>query len=234
MVELAYASPYEHSRSRSHSPCTATTGSCAGRSWRESKAASPAPGAPISQLLSGSPVEDATYQFGIDLMREGLDDPAFSWFVSQCQQCSEAAQTVLGRWVLMSLIEAGRASEALDLALDLRPAHAAHPGLLLLALLAAMDARRPIDIGGGNRGRPAARQRGALRRVAGKPRRAAHAAAQGTGWPYTVSLSDRATVLRGLVSRKARRGEDGRGWATRPARPGPSSALSDVARRLGR
>ena len=95
-----------------------------------------------------SPVEDATYQFGIDLLREGLGDPAFAWFVSQCQQSPEGAQTVLGRWVLMSLIEAGRASEALDLALTFAPANASHPDYYLLALLAALESRRPIDVAG--------------------------------------------------------------------------------------
>ena len=94
------------------------------------------------------PVEDALYQFGIDLLREGLGDPAFSWFVGQCQQSPEAAQAVLGRWILISLIEAGRASEALDLALTFAPANAAHPDYYFLALLAALDARRPIDVAG--------------------------------------------------------------------------------------
>jgi glycosyltransferase involved in cell wall biosynthesis len=97
---------------------------------------------------SEAPVEDATYQFGIDLLREGLGDPAFSWFVGQCQQSPQAAQTVLGRWVLMSLLEAGRASEALDLALTFAPANASHPDYYLLALLAAFESRRPIDVAG--------------------------------------------------------------------------------------
>ncbi|MGA3214635.1 MAG: glycosyltransferase family 4 protein [Acidimicrobiales bacterium] len=99
-------------------------------------------------LRSELPVEDATYQFGIDLLREGLSDPAFSWFVGQCQQSPAACQAVLGRWILMSLIEAGRAEEALDLAFTFAPANAAHPDYYVLALLAALDAGRPIDVAG--------------------------------------------------------------------------------------
>ena len=94
------------------------------------------------------PVEDSEYQFGIDLLREGLGDHAFSWFVGQCQQSCAAAQATIGRWVVLSLIEAGRASEALDLALTFAPANASHPDYYFLALLAALEARRPIDIVG--------------------------------------------------------------------------------------
>jgi glycosyltransferase involved in cell wall biosynthesis len=92
-------------------------------------------------------VEDAHYQFGIDLLREGLADVAFEWFVGQCQQSPEAAQTVLGRWILLSLIESGRASEALDLAMTFAPSNASHPDYYVLALRAALDARRPVDVG---------------------------------------------------------------------------------------
>jgi glycosyltransferase involved in cell wall biosynthesis len=93
-----------------------------------------------------SPVEDAAYQFGIDLLREGLGEAAFSWFVGQCQQCSEAEQLLIGRWILISLIEAGRSSEALDLAMTFAPANGAHPDYYYLALWAALESRRPVDI----------------------------------------------------------------------------------------
>ena len=148
LVELAYASPYQQFAIPVSQPLHDDYRLVRWKVVARKLGGFPGTGRAYLPAASGSPIEDATYQFGIDLMREGLDDPAFSWFVSQCQQCSEAAQTVLGRWVLMSLIEAGRASEALDLALTFAPAHAAHPDYYLLALLAAMDARRPIDIGG--------------------------------------------------------------------------------------
>ena len=148
LVELAYASPYEQFAIPVSQPLHGEYRLVRWKVVARKKGGFPGTGRAYLPAASASSVEDATYQFGIDLMREGLDDPAFSWFVSQCQQCSEAAQTVLGRWVLMSLIEAGRASEALDLALTFAPAHAAHPDYYLLALLAAMEARRPIDIAG--------------------------------------------------------------------------------------
>ncbi len=92
------------------------------------------------------PVEDASYQFGIDLMREGLFDAAFSWFAAQCQQSPESAQPVLGRWVLLSLIEAGRACEAFSLAATISPLNAAYPDYHYLTLLAALEARHPVDV----------------------------------------------------------------------------------------
>ena len=92
------------------------------------------------------PIEDARYQFGIDLMREGLFDAAFSWFAGQCQQSPESAQAILGRWVLLSLIESGRASEALSLATTLAPLNASYPDYYYLTLLAALEARRPVDV----------------------------------------------------------------------------------------
>ena len=95
---------------------------------------------------SESPVEDARYQFGIDLLREGLGDAAFAWFAGQCQQSQEAEQPILGRWVLLSLIEAGRAADALGLAMTLTPANASYPDYYFLSLLAALEARRPADL----------------------------------------------------------------------------------------
>jgi len=95
---------------------------------------------------SQSPVDDARYQFGIDLLREGLYDAAFSWFAGQCQQSPEPAQAILGRWVLLSLIEGGRASEALSLAMHLAAGNAAFADYYYLGLLATLEARRPVDV----------------------------------------------------------------------------------------
>jgi glycosyltransferase involved in cell wall biosynthesis len=92
------------------------------------------------------PIEDSRYQFGIDLLREGFADEAFSWFVGQCQQSAAAFETSLGRWVLLSLIEAGRASDAMDLATIYLAAHPSHPDYYLLLVLAARAAQRPIDV----------------------------------------------------------------------------------------
>jgi glycosyltransferase involved in cell wall biosynthesis len=91
-------------------------------------------------------VEDSTYQFGVDLLREGLADDAFAWFVGQCQQAPGAAEASLGRWILLSLIEAGRPSDAMDLATLLISAYASHPDYYLLAVLAAHEASRPVDV----------------------------------------------------------------------------------------
>jgi len=148
LCELARTSPYEHLAVPVSQPLHGDYRLVRWKVVTSKKDGFPGTAKAYLPAVSESLVEDATYQFGIDLMREGLDDPAFSWFVSQCQQCSETAQAVLGRWVLISLIEAGRPSEALDLALTFAPAHAAHPDYYLLALIAALEARRPIDIAG--------------------------------------------------------------------------------------
>jgi glycosyltransferase involved in cell wall biosynthesis len=91
-------------------------------------------------------IEDSTYQFGVDLLREGLAADAFTWFVGQCQQAPGAAEACLGRWILLSLIEAGRPSDAMDLATLLLSAYSSHPDYYLLAALAAKQAERPIDV----------------------------------------------------------------------------------------
>jgi hypothetical protein len=91
-------------------------------------------------------IEDSPYQFGVDLLREGLADDAFTWFVGQCQQAPGAAEACLGRWILLSLIEAGRPSDAMDLATLLLSAYSSHPDYYLLAALAAKRAERSIDV----------------------------------------------------------------------------------------
>lgn len=91
-------------------------------------------------------VEDCTFQFGVDLLREGFADDAFTWFVGQCQQAPGDAEACLGRWILLSLIEAGRASDATDLATLLVAAHASHPDYYLLAARAAQVAGRFVDM----------------------------------------------------------------------------------------
>ena len=148
LAELAYASPYEQFAVPVSQPLDGDYRLVRWKVVARKKGGFSGIAKAYLPAASESSIEDATYQFGIDLMREGLDDPAFSWFASQCQQCPESAQAVLGRWVLISLMEAGRTSEALDLALTFAPAHAAHPDYYVLALLAAMEARRPIDIAG--------------------------------------------------------------------------------------
>ena len=146
LAELANASPYEHLAIPVSQPSHGEYRLVRWRVVANKQGGFGGIGRAYLPACSESPVEDATYQFGIDLLREGLGDAAFSWFVGQCQQSPESAQPILGRWVLLSLIEAGRASEALDLAMTFASANASHPDYYFLALLAALDARRPVDV----------------------------------------------------------------------------------------
>jgi glycosyltransferase involved in cell wall biosynthesis len=148
LLELAQASPYESFAVPVSQPVHGSYRLVRWRVVTRKKGGFPGTGRAYLPARVESAVEDSTYQFGIDLMREGLGDHAFSWFVGQCQQSSQAAQATIGRWVVMSLIESGRASEALDLAMTFAPANASHPDYYLLALLAALEARRPIDVVG--------------------------------------------------------------------------------------
>ncbi len=90
-------------------------------------------------------VEDATYQFGVDLLRENLADEAFSWFSDQARQSAGAEQAVLGRWILVSLIAAGRFGDAAALAEKFAAEYPANADLSLLGWGAAQAASDPVD-----------------------------------------------------------------------------------------
>lgn len=91
-------------------------------------------------------IEDSPFQFGIDLLRAGLAREAFSWFASQCQQAVQAKQVLLGRWVVLSLIEANRAAEAMELSASFAAKNAANADYYMLGLLAALESRRLVDV----------------------------------------------------------------------------------------
>jgi glycosyltransferase involved in cell wall biosynthesis len=146
LQELVEASPYEHFAIPVSQPAYGEYRLVRWKVVAHKKGGVEGTGRAYLPARSEFPVDDATYQFGIDLLREGLSDAAFSWFAGQCQQSPEADQAILGRWVLLSLIEAGRASEALSLAATLTPLNAAYPDYYYLTLLAALEARRPVDV----------------------------------------------------------------------------------------
>ena len=146
LQELVEASPYEHFAIPVSQPAYGEYRLVRWKVVAHKKGGVEGTGRAYLPARSEFPVEDATYQFGIDLLREGLSDAAFSWFAGQCQQSPEADQAILGRWVLLSLIEAGRASEALSLAATLAPLNAGYPDYYYLTLLAALEARRPVDV----------------------------------------------------------------------------------------
>ncbi len=146
LVELAQASPYEHFAIPVSEPSHGEYRLVRWKVVAHKPGGFAGTGRAYLPARSECPVEDARYQFGIDLLREGLCDAAFSWFAGQCQQSGESAQPILGRWVLMSLIEAGRAADAFGLAMSLTAANASYPDYYFLALLAALEARRPADV----------------------------------------------------------------------------------------
>jgi hypothetical protein len=86
---------------------------------------------------SDAPVDDARYQFGIDLLREGLAEEAFTWFACQSRQAPDDEQVLLGRWIVLSLLVGGRTADARSMAETLAAAHPAHADYYLLALHAA-------------------------------------------------------------------------------------------------
>jgi len=92
------------------------------------------------------PVEDSDYQFGIDLLREGMPDEAFAWFAAQSRQAPVGEQALLGRWVVLALLAGGRVAEAQTLAETFAAEYPAHPDYYLLAAHAAQGRLRPDDL----------------------------------------------------------------------------------------
>jgi len=96
--------------------------------------------------VSALPVEDSDYQFGIDLLREGMPEEAFAWFASQSRQAAVTEQVLLGRWIVLSLLAGGRVAEAQTLAETFAAEYPAHADYYLLAAHAAQGRLRPDDL----------------------------------------------------------------------------------------
>lgn len=93
-------------------------------------------------------LDDAPHQDGIDLLRSGQPQAALERFVDRFERAGDAARAVLGRWVVLAMLESGRPTDAAELAAALATDYPTHPDYVLLGVRSALAARRPTDVGG--------------------------------------------------------------------------------------
>ncbi len=93
-------------------------------------------------------VSDSPYQAGIEALRRHRPVEALRYFVQRCEHAARREQAVLGRWIVLALLGAGRAEEAADVAVAFSRDFASHPDYLYLGVVAQLAARRPVDITG--------------------------------------------------------------------------------------
>ncbi|HVC26172.1 MAG TPA: hypothetical protein VND23_10475, partial [Acidimicrobiales bacterium] len=93
-------------------------------------------------------LDDSPNQAGIDLLRAGHAEQALERFVEDCERGTRAEQAVLGRWVVLAMLESGRPAAARELALAFASDFPTHPDYVLLAVRCAIAARRPADLSG--------------------------------------------------------------------------------------
>lgn len=99
-------------------------------------------------LRAETPVRDAWHQEGLDLLRAGRLERAVRRFAAACEAGGQAEQAVAGRWLVLSLLAAGRPAEAAELAGAFARDFPTHPDYLYLVVVAAREAGRPIDVVG--------------------------------------------------------------------------------------
>ncbi|HVC25806.1 MAG TPA: glycosyltransferase family 4 protein [Acidimicrobiales bacterium] len=97
---------------------------------------------------SERPLADAPHQEGIDLLRAGRAEEALERFVTRCEKGSSAEQVVLGRWIVLAMLGAGRPSAAAELAAAFATDYPTHPDYVVLGVRCALAARRPTDVSG--------------------------------------------------------------------------------------
>jgi hypothetical protein len=97
---------------------------------------------------SDLPIADAPYQAELELLRDGFAEEALEGFAARCESGNSAEQAVLGRWVSLSLIEAGRPDDADEVAAAFAHDFPTHPDYVLLTVCAARAAGRPLEISG--------------------------------------------------------------------------------------
>ncbi|MCU1492414.1 MAG: glycosyl transferase group 1 [Acidimicrobiaceae bacterium] len=93
-------------------------------------------------------LDDAPHQASLDLLRSGRAEEALSGFVAACQQSSRAEQAVLGRWVVLAMIAAGRPVDAAEMAGAFARDFPTQPDYVLLAVRSALASHRPLEIAG--------------------------------------------------------------------------------------
>lgn len=96
---------------------------------------------------SERPLHDAPAQAALDLLVEHKTEQALARFAEGYASGSPAEQAVLGRWVVLAMIGAGRPDDAFEAAAALAREFPVHPDFVLLAGVAAREARRPVDLG---------------------------------------------------------------------------------------
>jgi hypothetical protein len=94
------------------------------------------------------PVEDATEQDSLELLRDGHAEAALAGFVAGYERGGPTEQAVLGRWIVISMIESGRYDDAARMASAFARDFPTHPDYVMLSVQAARAARRPHDIAG--------------------------------------------------------------------------------------
>ncbi len=93
-------------------------------------------------------VVDSAYQVGLELLRRRHPQEALELFVAECHQAGRSEQAVLGRWIVLSLLAAGRAADAADVAVAFARDFPSHPDYLYLGVVACLAARRPVEVAG--------------------------------------------------------------------------------------
>lgn len=88
-------------------------------------------------------VEDSTWQEGVALLRDGAAAKALEVFSRAYVAASPGVQAVVGRWVVLALIRAGRAAEAVEVSAKMAVVHPTHPDYFYLSALAAKVAKCP-------------------------------------------------------------------------------------------
>ncbi len=92
------------------------------------------------------PLDDAPSQGCLDLLRAGRAEEALEGFGEACQLGTAAEQAVLGRWVVLAMLACGRAGDAAEVAAAFAHDFPTQPDYFVLAVLAAVAARRPVDV----------------------------------------------------------------------------------------
>lgn len=97
---------------------------------------------------SAHPLDDAPAQGCIDLLRAGEAERALAELVERCERATRDEQAVLGRWVVLAMLAAHRSDDALDLARAFATDFPTHPDYVVLAVVAALAAQRPVELAG--------------------------------------------------------------------------------------
>jgi len=97
---------------------------------------------------SEHPLDDAPAQDCLDLLRAGEPERALDGLIERCEHATRDEQAVLGRWLVLAMLAALRPDDAFDLARAFAKDFPTHPDYLVLAVVAARAAKRPVELAG--------------------------------------------------------------------------------------